>query len=217
MLGYPTDLVDAMPPAAVESFAGVGNPFSLGLPVSGDKVVDVGCGGGFDCFMAAQAVGPAGRVVGIDMTTAMVEKARHTARQISLPNVEFHQGLAEDIPLEAASMDVAISNGVINLCPDKHKVFREIFRVLRPGGRLCLSDIVVHRPVPDAARANVDLWTAWIGGALLEGEYLQAIAQAGFVDVELVSSVDVFAGSEGESNAHAFETMGVNIRARKPA
>jgi arsenite methyltransferase len=160
MLGYSMKLVDAMPAAAVECFAGVGNPFSLGLPVSGDKVVDVGCGGGFDCFMAAQAVGPAGRVVGIDMTTAMIEKARHTARQMSLPNVEFHQGLAEDMPLEAASMDVAISNGVINLCPDKHKVFREIFRVLRPGGRLCLSDIVVHRPVPDAARANVDLWTA---------------------------------------------------------
>lgn len=118
--------------------------------------------------------------------------------------------------MESDSVDVAISNGVINLCPDKYAAFREFFRTLKPGGRLYLADIVVHKEVPADAKENVDLWTAWIGGALLEGEYLDAIQQAGFVDLELVSTQDVFAGAAGEAKAHAFETMGANIRARKP-
>ena len=160
MLGYPMDQVDALPAQAVESFAGVGNPFCLGPVHSGETLLDVGSGSGFDCFIGAQAVGPTGRVIGVDMTEAMLEKSRAIARGMGLDQVEFRQGLAEGLPVPDGSVDVAISNGVINLCTDKCRAFQEIFRTLKPGGRLHLADIVVHRPVPDAAKANVDLWTA---------------------------------------------------------
>jgi SAM-dependent methyltransferase len=160
LLGYPMDRVDAMPPRAVESFAGVGNPFSLGPIHAGETVLDVGSGSGFDCFVAGQAVGPTGKVIGVDMTEAMVQKARATARAMGLRQVEFRQGFVEELPVADASVDVATSNGVINLCPDKYRVFAEVFRALKPGGRLYLADIVLHKPVPDAAKANVDLWTA---------------------------------------------------------
>ena len=160
ILGYTMDQVDAMPAQAVESFAGVGNPFSVGSIQPGETVLDVGSGAGFDCFIAAQAVGPAGKVIGVDMTEAMLDKARDIAQQMGLDQVEFRHGFAEELPVADGSVDVAISNGVINLCPDKYKAFDEIFRTLKPGGRLYLADIVVHKPVPDAAKANVDLWTA---------------------------------------------------------
>ena len=160
ILGYTMDQVDAMPPQAVESFAGVGNPFSVGSIQPGETVLDIGSGAGFDCFIAGQAVGPAGKIIGIDMTEAMLDKSRNIARQMGLEQVEFHYGFAEELPVPDGSVDVVISNGVINLCPDKYKAFEEVFRALKPGGRLYLADIVVHKPVPDAAKANVDLWTA---------------------------------------------------------
>ena len=160
MLGYPMDKVDAMPPRAVESFAGVGNPFSLGEVQPGETVLDVGSGSGFDCFIAGQAVGPTCKVIGVDMTEAMVQKARATARKMGLRQVEFRRGFVEELPVPDASVDVVTSNGVINLCPDKYRVFAEIFRTLKPAGRLYLADVVVHKAVPDAAKSNVDLWTA---------------------------------------------------------
>lgn len=154
------DWVDTLPPQAVESFAGMGNPIGLGPVHSGETLLDVGSGGGFDCFIAEQVVGPTGQVIGVDMTEAMLEKSRATAREIGLAQVEFRQGLVEELPVPDGSVDVAISNGVINLCTDKRRAFQEILRVLKPGGRLLLADIVVHQPVPDPAKANVDLWTA---------------------------------------------------------
>ena len=160
ILGYAMDQVDAMPPQAVESFAGVGNPFSLGAIQLGETVLDVGSGGGFDSFIAGQAVGPGGKVIGVDMTEAMLDNARGTAKQMGQEQVEFRQGFVEDMPVPDGSIDVVISNGVINLCPDKYEAFEEVFRTLKPGGRLYLADIVVHKPVPDAAKENVDLWTA---------------------------------------------------------
>ena len=160
MLGYPMDMVDAMPDQAVESFAGVGNPFSVGDIFAGETVIDLGSGAGFDCFIAGQAVGPTGKVIGIDMTEAMLIRSRDTARSMGLDQVEFRQGFIEDIPVEDASVDVAISNGVINLCPDKYAAFREIFRTLKPGGRLNLADIVVQIEVPTEAKEDVDIWTA---------------------------------------------------------
>ncbi len=160
ILNYPMAQVDAMPARSVESFAGVGNPFSLGAIQPGETVLDVGSGGGFDCFIAAQAVGATGKIIGVDMCDAMLEKSRETGRQMGLDQVEFREGLIEALPVPDGSIDVAISNGVINLCPDKNKAFVEIFRALKPGGRMYLADIVVHRPVPEAAKANVDLWTA---------------------------------------------------------
>ena len=132
----------------------------MGSIQHGETVLDVGSGAGFDCFIAGQAVGPAGKVIGVDMTDAMLDKARATALEMGLAQLEFRHGFIEELPVPDGSMDVAISNGVINLCPDKYKAFEEVFRTLKPGGRLYLADIVVHKPVPDAAKANVDLWTA---------------------------------------------------------
>lgn len=159
-LGYDATVVDAMPDAAVESFAGVANPFALRPLAPGERVVDAGSGGGFDCFVAARQVGAHGRVVGIDMLPEMVEKARRSALALGLANVEFREGLLEEMPVESGWADAVISNGVINLCADKRRVFEEIRRVLRPGGRLQFADIANGKPVPEAALANVDLWTA---------------------------------------------------------
>ena len=158
-LGYDQTVVDALPDRAVESFAGVGNPFSLRRLEPGARVVDVGSGAGFDSFIAATQVGPTGRVIGIDMTPEMLTKSRATAEQLQFGHVEFREGLAENLPVENGWADVVISNGVINLCADKQAVFAEIHRVLRPGGKLQFADIANGRPVPIEAMRDVDLWT----------------------------------------------------------
>jgi SAM-dependent methyltransferase len=159
-LGYDASLVDGLPDRAVESFAGVANPFSLRPLEPGEKVVDVGSGAGFDSFIAAGQVGPGGQVVGVDMTAEMLAKSRQTAAVLGLAQVEFREGLAEALPVPGGWADVVISNGVINLCADKQAVFAEIFRVLRPGGRLQFADIANGRPVPEGALRDIDLWTA---------------------------------------------------------
>lgn len=158
-LGYDPALVDSMPDAAVESFAGVANPFSLRALDPGEKVVDAGSGGGFDCFVAADQVGPQGKVVGIDMLPEMLEKSRKTTEIMGLTQVEFREGLLEQIPVQDGWADVVISNGVINLCVDKRQVFSELWRVLRPGGRLQFGDIANGKPVPAGALRDIDLWT----------------------------------------------------------
>ena len=159
-LGYDSALVDGMPDAAVESFAGVANPFSLRSLKLGEKVVDAGSGAGFDCFIAAQQIGPSGRVVGVDMLAEMLAKARASAEALALRNVEFREGLLEEIPVEDGWADVVISNGVFNLCADKKQAFLEAWRVLRPGGYLQFADIANGKPVPASAISNIDLWTA---------------------------------------------------------
>ena len=158
-LGYPTERVDALPEPVVESFAGVGNPFSWGDPRPGETVVDLGAGAGFDALQAAAMVGPDGRVIGIDMTPAMVEKARRNADLLGLGNAEFREGYLEELPIADATADVVISNGVVNLCPDKATVLAEAFRVLKPGGRLQIADIVVAKVVPEGAKQDIALWT----------------------------------------------------------
>jgi ubiquinone/menaquinone biosynthesis C-methylase UbiE len=159
-LGYADAIVDPMPDAAVESFAGVANPFSTRPLAPGERVVDIGSGGGFDCFVAAGQVGPAGHVIGIDMTAEMLGKSRATARDMGLANIEFREGIIEDMPVEDEWADVVISNGVINLCADKRLIFSEITRVLKPGGYLQFADIANGKVVPEAAIRNIDLWTA---------------------------------------------------------
>lgn len=159
-LGYDDSIVDPLPDSAVESFAGVGNPFSLRTLEAGEHVVDIGSGGGFDCFVAGSQVGASGRVVGVDMTEEMLAKSRATAADMKLDHVEFREGLIEAMPVQDGWADVVISNGVINLCPDKKQTFSEIWRVLKPGGHLQFADIANGKPVPESAIANVDLWTA---------------------------------------------------------
>ena len=159
-LGYAPDLVDGLPDEAVESFAGVANPFSLRDLTQGERVVDAGAGAGFDCFIAAQLVGPAGQVVGIDMTEEMLSKSRATGHDMSLGNVEFREGLLEDMPVPDGWADTVISNGVFNLCADKRRVFSEAMRVLKPGGHLQFADIANGKAVPEAAIRDIDLWTA---------------------------------------------------------
>lgn len=159
MLGYDDDWLEGIPESAIESFAGTGNPFSLGEIRSGERVVDVGSGSGFDSLIAAKMVAPTGRVIGVDMTPAMLKKARNAATDAELTNVEFREGYGEDLPVPDDWADVVISNGVLNLMPDKSAGLREMARVLRPGGRLQIGDILVQKEVPDEAKQNIDLWT----------------------------------------------------------
>ena len=158
-LGYPEPELARVPDATVESFAGVANHWTLGRVRPGSVVLDLGCGAGTDLLLAAQMTGPTGRVIGVDMTPAMLERARASAHEMGLENVELHESLIETLPLENASVDMVISNGVIDLVPDKEAVFDEIDRVLRPGGRLQFADVVIHHEVSEDARKRIDLWT----------------------------------------------------------
>lgn len=158
-LGYDEALVKKVPQRSIESFAGTGNPFSLGPIHPGDHVVDVGSGAGTDSLIAAQMVGSEGRVVGVDMTDSMLRKSRQSAAEAGLDNVEFRAGYGEELPVPDEWASVIISNGVLNLMPDKMEALREMGRVLQPGGRLQIADILVEREVPDSARRQIDLWT----------------------------------------------------------
>jgi SAM-dependent methyltransferase len=158
-LGYDPSLLEQIPQRAIESFAGTGNPFSLGPIHRGERVVDVGSGAGTDSLVAANLVGPEGRVVGVDMTESMLRKSRLAAEEAGLDNVEFREGYGEELPVPDEWADVIISNGVLNLMPDKMEALREMARVLRPDGRLQIADILVEREVPDSAKRQIDLWT----------------------------------------------------------
>ncbi|MGH2921389.1 MAG: methyltransferase domain-containing protein [Gaiellaceae bacterium] len=158
-LDYPAELLERIPDSAVESFAGVANPFSLGALYRGERVLDVGSGAGTDSLVAAQMVGPEGHVTGIDMTPEMLSKARRAAAEMELDNVDFLDAEAEQLPFPDKSFDVVLSNGVIDLIPDKDAVFSEFFRVLRPGGRIQVADVTIQNPVSEAGRRDIDLWT----------------------------------------------------------
>ncbi len=159
MLGYPEAALAALPEAVVASFAGTGNPFRFGELAAGEVVLDVGCGAGMDSLIAAGQVGPTGRVVAIDMTAEMRAKALSSAKAMGFEQLAVLDGYAESLPVGDGEVDVVISNGVVNLCPDKVAVFREMFRVLRPGGRIQVGDILVHEPVPQDARDDIELWS----------------------------------------------------------
>lgn len=159
MLGYDDAWLEGISEAAIASFAGTGNPFSVEQPRPSDRIVDVGCGAGMDSLIAAKMVGPEGRVVGVDMTPAMLAKARRAARDTGLRNVEYREGFGEALPVFDGWADLVISNGVLNLMPDKHAALGEMARVLKPGGRLQIADILVEKPVPEGSKRNIDLWT----------------------------------------------------------
>ena len=187
-LGYD---VDGIPTEAVDSFAGCGNPVALASLKEGEVVLDLGSGAGLDAFVAAKKVGKSGKVIGIDMTPEMLESATKSAKKMGFTNVEFRHGDIEALPVEDNSVDVIISNCVINLAPDKQKVFNEAFRALKPGGRLMVSDIVLEVPLTQTMRDEIANYTGCLGGAILEEEYLQHIRDAGFEDVKVVSKVAV--------------------------
>jgi arsenite methyltransferase len=159
VLEYAEEWLEGIPESSIESFAGTGNPFSLGKMRPGERVVDVGCGAGTDSLIAAKKVGPDGRVIGVDMISSMLEKARHAAEETRLGNVEFREGYAEALPVDDGWADVVISNGVLNLMPDKAAALEEMARVLKSGGRLQIGDILVQKAVPESAKRKIDLWT----------------------------------------------------------
>jgi arsenite methyltransferase len=185
MVGYSAEELAAIPGDANLGL-GCGNPTALAGLKPGETVLDLGAGAGIDCFLAATKVGSSGRIIGVDMTPEMVDRARENARKNDVVNVEFRLGEIENLPVADSSVDVIISNCVVNLSTDKPRVFREAFRVLRPGGRVMVSDLVLRKPLPQAIRESVEAYVACIAGALVKDEYLDAIRAAGFEDVAVV-------------------------------
>jgi arsenite methyltransferase len=186
LVGYSAAELKAIPGDA-DLGLGCGNPAALAALKKGETVLDLGSGAGIDCFLAARQVGPSGRVIGVDMTPEMIDRARENARTGGYQNVEFRLGEIENLPAPDGSVDVIISNCVINLSTDKARVFREALRVLRPGGRMMVSDLALKKPLPRAIRESVEVYVACVAGALVKDEYLGAIRKAGFKDVEVVS------------------------------
>jgi len=179
------DVTD-LPAEVTDISLGCGDPITLAALTPGQVVLDLGSGGGIDCFLAAKKVGPSGRVIGVDMTASMIERARANKEQLGADNVEFRLGEIEHLPVADSTVDVIISNCVVNLSPDKPQVFREAFRTLKPGGKLAVSDIVTDGPLPDAIKNNLSAWAGCVAGALDVKDYIAAIEAAGFTDVELV-------------------------------
>lgn len=194
---YETDDLEALTPEAMAASAGCGNPIGLSEAKSDETVLDLGSGGGIDCFLAAQEVGEDGQVIGIDMTHAMIDLARQNAEKLGAHNVVFKLGKIEAIPQLDASVDLVISNCVIALSPDKDRVFDEIYRVLKPGGRFVVSDMVVTDELPEDVRSSAEEWVSCVGGADLLSRYLGRMERSGFVDVEIISDVPMRPRSDG--------------------
>jgi ubiquinone/menaquinone biosynthesis C-methylase UbiE len=217
-LGYAPDVLNAVPPEAIESFAGVGYHLGLADIAPGERIVDLGSGSGMDAFLAANQAGPGGEVIGVDMTDAQLAKARKLAERDSLEGVRFEKGYIEDAPVPDSSADVVISNGVINLCVDKDAVFREIARVLRPGGRMAISDIVTERPLTEAIVCDVNLWASCIGGAMLEHDYARAIKEAGLHVATIRDNPQyLFLSDSAQGATTTFGVKSVSVLATKPA
>ena len=208
---YPSEQTRGLPVEALAASAGCGNPHAIGTLRPGETVVDFGSGGGIDCFIAARAVGEQGRVVGIDMTEDMIELARSNASRLGLGNVDFHLAEMEDTPLEDGTVDAIISNCVINLATDKDLVFREAYRILRPGGRLMVSDLVKVDEIPQDEAEDTANWVSCLAGTEMRGVYIGRIEAAGFTQVQVVSSAP-WSDEGWRSNIHS-----MNIRAVKPA
>ena len=194
---YASEELDSLTPEAMAASAGCGNPIGLSEAKLGETVLDLGSGGGIDCFLAAHEVGESGQVIGIDMTHAMVDLARQNAAQLGAHNVVFKLGKIEAVPQQDVSVDLVISNCVIALSPDKDRVFDEIYRVLKPGGRFVVSDMVVTEELPDDVRSSAEEWVSCVGGADLLSRYLGRMARSGFVDVEIMSDVPMRPRSDG--------------------
>jgi len=218
-LGYDGDELDSLPREATDRFAGVGNPLQIGPIEPGETVLDHACGAGMDLLLAAKRVGPFGRAIGVDITAGMRAAAERAVVQAGLGDrVEIRAGSYEDLPVPNASVDVVISNGVVNLSPDKRRVFAEIWRVLRPGGRLYLADVVVARELKLETRQQPELWAACIAGALPEPELGMITGEMGFVDGRVHAYFECFAGTSAEDKvSRDLRVRSLNFSARKPA
>ncbi len=221
IVAYPESWFEHVPERALESFAGTGNPFNLGEIQPGEHVVDIGSGAGFDCLIAGNFVGPSGHVIGVDMTPEMLQKARKSVQELGWTHVEFREGYSEHLPVEDGWADVVISNGVINLSSHKPTVFQEIYRVLKPGGRIQIGDIILQREVPESAKGDIDLWRGCVAGALPEAELEAVVTNAGFQDFQVTWKADIFDGAPQQTSAAKerisfLGAQGVNYRARKP-
>ena len=208
---YDYDQIEGLPEEALLASAGCGNPTAIEDLRPGDTVVDFGSGGGIDCFIAARAVGEQGRVIGVDMTPDMVDLARRNAKSLGMNNVEFHLTEMESTPIAADSADVIISNCVINLAPDKDAVFREAYRILKPGGRVFISDMLLTAPLPDHAAADTRNWVACLSGAEPQEIYLGRMRSAGFERMEIMDDKPWQGEEEWASRVHS-----MNIKAYKP-
>ncbi|MEX2574606.1 MAG: methyltransferase domain-containing protein [Balneolaceae bacterium] len=209
-LGYPESELDAIPATAVESFAGVGYPFLADVIKPGDTIADIGSGSGADVLIASIKTGSDGQVYGIDMTPAMIAKAGENIRKSKRPNIQLIEGRADDIPLGDGSVDVVTSNGVFNLVPDKEKAFREVHRILRPGGRIQIADIVLSKPVSDTSKSNAQLWAECIVGAEPVDDYLDLIRTAGFSHVSVIDRLDYFSRSSNDDTKKAARGLGAH-------
>ena len=211
---YNVELLSEVPADVANFSLGCGDPITLAALQPGETVVDLGSGGGLDCLLAARQVGPEGHVIGVDMTPEMLERARAVAGRLGAANVEFRQGYLEALPVEDDSADVVISNCVINLSPDKPQVFREIFRSLKPGGRLAVSDIVTSGPLPESVQRDMEAWGACVAGALDVRDYERGLTEAGFVDVLVAARQD---GDPSLKAIAAGSVFSASITARKEA
>jgi SAM-dependent methyltransferase len=211
-VGYSREDLEHIPQEAIMGL-GCGNPTAIADLKTGEVVLDLGSGAGVDVFLAANRVGPTGRVIGIDMTEEMVDKAKGIAREHGYHNVEFRLGEIEKLPVEDDSVDAIISNCVINLSPDKSRVFREAYRVLKPGGRLTVSDIVSEGVLPDKIKSDSNAWACCIGGALEQQEYLDKIRKAGFKDMQVLSSKEFYI--EGEESQALTKLLSIAVKAYK--
>lgn len=210
-LGYSTEEVKSLPEKVIKLSAGCGNPIGFAELEAGEIVLDLGSGGGVDVFLAARRVGERGQVIGVDFSEKVIDVARRNAEKVKAKNVEFRLGDLESLPVEDESVDVIISNCVINLVPDKEKVFKEAYRVLKSGGRMTVSDIVTDKKLPQSVRNDPALWGSCIGGALPEQEYLEAIEKAGFKDINIVER-----GTPIEKEPQGVKLYHIIVKARKP-
>jgi arsenite methyltransferase len=216
-LGYPAGELDGVPPEAIESFAGVGYSMGLASIAAGERVVDLGSGSGMDAFLASHHAAPAGDVVGVDMTDEQLRKARHLAARDAFTNVRFEKGYVEQAPVAEGSADVVISNGVINLCDDKAAVFREVARILKPGGRMAISDIVTEQQLTEAIVCDVNLWASCIGGAMQEDDYRRAIEDAGLELRTVQENPEYhFISDAAQGATKTFGVKSVSVLATKP-
>jgi len=211
-IGYSREDLENIPEEAIIG-VGCGNPTAITELQSGEVVLDLGSGAGVDVFLAANKVGPTGRVIGVDMTKEMVDRAKEIAQSYSYHNVEFRLGEIEKLPIENESVDVVISNCVINLSPDKSKVFQETYRVLKPGGRLVVSDIVTERALPDEIKQDLDAWAGCIAGALEQRKYLDKIKRAGFNDMQVIPNKEFYI--EGEGGKVLEKLQSITVKAYK--